>query len=106
MEIEMAHVGHSWLKTKPGSYEKVCKRFHKFADEVMSHHSDLHDVIIIGNPAQNIIEGFGIWENASHAANLEDGADFASFMADVAGELAEPFHRNDLELLYRMKPSV
>ena len=100
----MAHVGHSWLKTKPGSFQKVCDRYKQFASEVLAHNADLHDVIIVGNQAQNTIEGFGIWENASHAASLEDTQDFASFMADVAGHLAEPYHRNDLVLLYRMNP--
>jgi hypothetical protein len=38
------------------------------------------------------------------AVQLEDTQDFASFMADVAGHLAEPYHRNDLVLLYRMNP--
>ena len=38
------------------------------------------------------------------AVQLEDAQDFASFMADVACHLAEPYHRNDLVLLYRMNP--
>ena len=100
----MAHVGHSWLKTKPGSFQKVCDRYKQFASEVLAHNADLHDVIIVGNQAQNIIEGFGIYEDASHAATLEDTQDFAAFLADVADDLAEPFHRNDLVLLYRMNP--
>ena len=100
----MAHVGHSWLKTKPGSFQKVCDRYKQFASEVLAHNTDLHDVIIVGNQAQNIIEGFGIYEDASHAASLEDTQDFAAFLADVADHLAEPFHRNDLVLLYRMNP--
>lgn len=100
----MAHVGHSWLKTKPGSFQKVCDRYKQFASEVLAHNADLHDVIIVGNQAQNIIEGFGIYEDASHAASLEDTQDFTAFLADVADDLAEPFHRNDLVLLYRMNP--
>ena len=100
----MAHVGHSWLKTKPGSFQKVCDRYKQFASEVLAHNADLHDVIIVGNQAQNIIEGFGIYEDASHAATLEDTQAFAAFLADVADDLAEPFHRNDLVLLYRMNP--
>ena len=100
----MAHVGHTWLKIKPGSFQKVCDRYKQFASEVLAHNSDLHDVIIVGNQAQNIIEGFGIYEDASHAASLEDTQDFAVFLADVANDLAEPFHRNDLVLLYRMNP--
>ena len=103
-ENEMAHVGHSWLKTNPGSYQKVCDRYHQFASEVLAHNADLHDVIIVGNQAQNTIEGFGIWENPAHAAALEDTQDFAAFMADVVNDLAEPMHRNDLDLLYRMNP--
>jgi len=100
----MAHVGHSWLKTKPGSFQKVCDRYKQFASEVLAHNADLHDVIIVGNQAQNIIEGFGIYEDASHAAALEDTQDFTAFLTDVADDLAEPFHRNDLVLLYRMNP--
>lgn len=100
----MAHVGHSRLKTNPGSYQKVCDRYHQFAKEVLAHNTDLHDVIIVGNQAQNTIEGFGIWENAKHAASLEDTQDFAAFLADVSGELAEPYQRDDLVLLYRMNP--
>ena len=91
----MAHVGHSWLKTKPGSFQKVCDRYQQFASEVLAHNADLHDVIIVGNQAQNTIEGFGIYEDASHAAALEDTQDFAAFLVDVADDLAEPFHRND-----------
>ena len=100
----MAHVGHSWLKTKPGSFQKVCDRYKQFASEILAHNADLHDVIIVGNQAQNIIESFGIYEDASHAAALEDTQDFAAFLADIADDLAEPFHRNDLVLLYRMNP--
>jgi hypothetical protein len=102
--MNMPHVGHSWLKTKPGSYKKVCDRYYQFSKDLVSHHPDLHDVMVIGNQAQNIIEAFGIWENASHAASLEDSQDFADLMADIADDLAEPYHRNDLELLYRMNP--
>ena len=100
----MAHVGHIWLKTNPGSYQKVCDRYRQFASEVLAHNADLHDVIIVGNQAQNTIEGFGIWENLAHAAALEDTQNFATFMADVANDLAEQIHRNDLDLLYRMNP--
>ena len=100
----MSHVGHISLKSKPGSFKKVCDRYHQFAEQVMAHHPDLHDVIIVGNQAQNTIEGFGIYEDASHAAALEDTQDFAAFLVDVADDLAEPFHRNDLVLLYRMNP--
>ena len=100
----MAHVGHSWLKTKPGSFQKVCDRYKQFAWEVLAHNADLHDVIIVGNQDQNIIESFGIYEDASHAAALEDTQDFAALLADIADDIAEPFHRNDLVLLYRMNP--
>jgi hypothetical protein len=31
------------------------------------------------NQALNIVEGFGIWENAEQAASLEDTKDFANF---------------------------
>ncbi|MDG2381628.1 MAG: hypothetical protein P8N76_08130 [Pirellulaceae bacterium] len=68
----------------------------------MAHNNDLHDVVIIGDASRNVIEGFGIWEHAAHASNLEDGQDFAAFIADVTDNLAEPLNRNDLELLYRM----
>lgn len=98
----MAHVGLAKLKTKPGSYQKVCDRYHTFATEVMARNKDLHDVIIVGNQAENIIHGFGIWENAAHAASLEDGIDFAKLMSDIGDDLAEPFGREDLVLLYRM----
>jgi quinol monooxygenase YgiN len=100
----MAHVGHIQLKTKPGSFQKVCDRYKQFTSVVLAHNADLHDLIIVGNQAQNTIEGFGIYEDASHAAALEDTQDFATFMADVANDLAEPINRNDLVLLYRMNP--
>jgi hypothetical protein len=101
---ELAHVGHLWMKTKPGRYAKVSARYRSFADQVMAHHADLHDVIIVGSPAQNTVEGFGIWENAAEAATLEDTEDFASFLADVESDLAQPIQRSDLELLYRLRP--
>jgi hypothetical protein len=93
-----------WMKTKPGSYLRVSARYRTFADQVMAHHADLHDVVIIGNPAQNTVEGFGIWENATEAATLEDTGDFASLLADVESDLAQPIERNDLQLLYRLRP--
>src|SRR6266540_5900715 len=88
-ENGMAHVGHMWMKTKPGSYAKVSARYRSFVDQVMAHHADLHDIIVIGNPAQNTIEGFGIWDNAAEAASLEDTQDFASLLADVESHLAQ-----------------
>jgi hypothetical protein len=100
----MSHVGHLWMKTKPGCYAKVSTRYRTFADHVMAHHADLHDVIIVGSPAQNTVEGFGIWENADEAATLEDTQDFASFLADVESDLAQPIQRSDLQLLYRRRP--
>lgn len=100
----MAHVGHLSMKTKPGKYAKVSARYRQFADQVMSHHDDLHDVLIVGDPARNMVQGFGIWDNAAEAATLEDTADFAAFLADVEGDLAQPIDRNDLELLYRLDP--
>jgi hypothetical protein len=100
----MSHVGHLWMKTKPGSYAKVSERYRRFADQVMAHHADLHDVIIVGSPAQNTVEGYGIWENAEEAATLEDTEDFAAFLADVKSDLAQPVERSDLQLLYRLRP--
>ena len=100
----MAHVGHMWMKTKPGSYAKVAARYRRFVDEVMTHHPALHDVIIVGEPAQNTVEGFGIWENAVEAATLEDTQDFATFLGDVEPDLAQPVQRTDLELISRLGP--
>jgi hypothetical protein len=100
----MSHVGHLSLKSKPGSFKKVCDRYHQFAVEVMAHHPDLHDVIIVGNQALNNIEGFGIWENAADAASLEDTQDFAVFLKDIQDDIAEPVQRNDLLVFYRMNP--
>jgi hypothetical protein len=90
------------LEIKPGCFQKVCDRYHQFAQDVLVHHKDLHDVIIVGNQAQNVIEGFGIWENAAQAASLEDTQDFAKFLSDIESELASPIRRNDLVVFYRM----
>jgi hypothetical protein len=98
----MSHVGHMTLEIKPGCFQKVCDRYHQFAQDVLVHHKDLHDVIIVGNQAQNVIEGFGIWENAAQAASLEDTQDFAKFLSDIESELASPIRRNDLVVFYRM----
>jgi hypothetical protein len=98
----MSHVAHLSLQTKPGSFQKVCDRYHRFAEEVLASHPDLHDVIIVGNQAQNVIEGFGIWENAEQAASLEDTQAFADFLADIESNLASPVGRNDLLVFYRM----
>ena len=98
----MSHVGHMTLETKPGCFQKVCDRYHQFAQDVLVHHKDLHDVIIVGNQAQNVIEGFGIWENAAQAASLEDTQDFTKFLSDIESELASPIRRNDLVVFYRM----
>jgi hypothetical protein len=100
----MSHVGHISLQTKPGTFQKVCDRYHQFAEEVLASHPALHDVIIVGNQAQNVIEGFGIWEDAEQAASLEDTADFAKFLADIEANLAAPIGRNDLVVFYRMNP--
>ena len=100
----MPHVGHTSLKSKPGAYAKVAARYKQFAEEVMAHHDDLHDVIIVGDPARNMVQGFGIWDSAAESATLEDTADFAAFLKDVEPDLAQPVDRSDLELLYRMKP--
>ena len=100
----MAHVGHTTLKSKPGSYAKVAARYKQFAEDVMAHHPTLHDVIIVGDPGRNQVEGFGIWDNAAEAATLEDTKDFETFLADVQAHLSQPVDRSDLELLYRLKP--
>jgi hypothetical protein len=100
----MSHVAHLTLQTKPGSFQKVCDRYHQFAQEVLADHPDAHDVIIVGNQAQNNIEGFGIWENAEQAASLEDTESFANFLADIENDLAAPVKRNDLLVFYRMNP--
>ena len=100
----MSHVAHLTLHAKPGSFQKVCDRYHQFAKEVLAGHPDLHDVIIVGNQAMNIIEGFGIWENAEQAASLEDTKDFADFLADIEANLAAPVGRSDLLVFYRMNP--
>jgi hypothetical protein len=100
----MSHVAHLSLQTKPGSFQKVCDRYHQFAEEVLAGHPALHDVIIVGNQAQNVIEGFGIWENAEQAASIEDTEGFAKFLVDIEGNLAAPVGRNDLLVVYRMNP--
>jgi quinol monooxygenase YgiN len=100
----MGHVGHLSMKAKPGSYARVSAHYHRFADDVMAHHSNLDDVLIVGDPAKNIVEGFGTWEDAAQAATLEDTRDSAAFLADVEPDLAEPIQRSDLQVLYRLKP--
>ena len=100
----MAHGGHLSMKTRPGAYQRIADRYHQFAGDVMAHHPNLHDVLIVGDPASNTIQGFGTWENAAQAAALEDTKDFASFLASVEPDLAEPITRNDLKVLYRLNP--
>jgi hypothetical protein len=70
----------------------------------MVHHANLHDVVVVGDPSRNEVEGFGIWDDVSQAATLEDTQDFATFLADIQADLAQPVGRTDLELLYRLKP--
>jgi hypothetical protein len=100
----MAHVGHLSMRTKPGAYARVAARYRNFAEDVMAHHPNLHDVVIVGDAARNVIEGFGIWDNAAQAAKLEDTRDFASFLRDVEPDLAEPIRRSAPELLWRLRP--
>jgi hypothetical protein len=100
----MSYVAHLSLQTKPGSFQKVCDRYHQFAQEVLAGHPDLHDVIIVGNQALNIVQGFGIWDNADQAASLEDTESFSKFLADIEANLAAPIGRNDLLVFYRMNP--
>jgi quinol monooxygenase YgiN len=100
----MAHVGHLSMKTKPGAYARVAARYRRCAEEVMAHHANLHDVVIVGDAARSVIEGFGIWENAAQASKLEDTRDFAAFQADVEPDLAEPIQRSAPELICRLRP--
>ena len=98
----MSHVAHLSLQAKPGAFQKVCDRYHQFAQEVLAGHPDLHDVIIVGNQAQNIVEGFGIWENAEQAASLEDTEAFAKFLADN-GEYLKYVNLKDEKLNQKRK---
>jgi hypothetical protein len=56
--------------------------------------------------AQNTLRGFGIWETEMHAHALENTQEFAKFMSDVADDLDEALHRNDLHLLYHKNPKA
>ena len=44
------------------------QRYRRFVARVLAHHANLHDVVFVGSPAENRIEGWGIWENAEQAA--------------------------------------
>lgn len=94
------YVAEFTLHAKPGHYAEVASLYSTFAAEFLSDHRALETVMILGDEASGVVRGIGVYTDRPAADSVNSDPEFAAFNDAVAGLLATPPERIELELLH------
>ncbi|MGA1213801.1 MAG: hypothetical protein ACO3ZZ_08750 [Solirubrobacterales bacterium] len=94
------HVAEFTLHAKPGQFEPVAELYSAFARDFLSHQPALETVLILGDEAQGIVRGIGVFDDEASADAVNSNVEFAAFNEAVEPLLASPSERVELKLLH------
>jgi quinol monooxygenase YgiN len=94
------HIAEFTLHAKPGHYQDVADIYSAFAAEFLSVHPALETVLIVGDEADGVVRGIGVFTDRESADAVNSDPQFADFNDTVAPLLANPSERVELELLH------
>jgi quinol monooxygenase YgiN len=94
------HIAEFTLHAKPGHYRDVADIYSAFAAEFLSVHPALETVLIVGDEADGVVRGIGVFSDRESADAVNSDPQFADFNDRVAPLLANPSERVELQLLH------
>jgi quinol monooxygenase YgiN len=94
------HVAEFTLHAKPGHFDQVAEIYSEFAKNFLSAQPALENVLILGDEAEGVVRGIGVFADESAADAVNSDPEFASFNDAVNPLLASPSERVELRLLH------
>lgn len=94
------HVAEFTLHAKPGHYDQVAEIYSEFAKGFLSDHPALENVLVLGDEAEGVVRGIGVFSDESAADSVNSDPEFASFNDQIGPLLASPSERVELRLLH------
>jgi quinol monooxygenase YgiN len=94
------HVAEFTLHAKPGHFEQVAEIYSEFAANFLSGHPALESVLILGDEAEGVVRGIGVFSDREGADAVNSDPEFASFNDRIGPLLASPSERVELQLLH------
>jgi quinol monooxygenase YgiN len=94
------YVSEFTLHAKPGQFEQLAETYSAFAREFLSMQPQLESVLILGDEAQGIVRGIGVFEEEAAADAVNSDPVFAAFNEAAEPLLAKPPERVELKLLH------
>jgi quinol monooxygenase YgiN len=95
------HVAEFTLHAKPGHYDQVAEIYSDFAKKFLSDQPALENVLILGDEAEGVVRGVGVFSDESAADAVNSDPEFAAFNDRIEPLLAGPSERVELQLLHR-----
>jgi quinol monooxygenase YgiN len=94
------HIAEFTLHAKPGHFQDVADIYSAFAADFLSNHPALENVLIVGDEADGVVRGIGVFSDRDAADAVNSDPQFADFNDTVAPLLASPSERVELQLLH------
>jgi quinol monooxygenase YgiN len=94
------HVAEFTLHAKPGHFEEVAEVYSEFAASFLSDHPALENVLIVGDEAEGVVRGIGVFSDREAADSVNSDPEFAAFNDRIGPLLASPSERIELQLLH------
>lgn len=94
------HVAEFTLHAKPGHFEEVAEIYSAFAADFLSSHPALENVLILGDEADGVVRGIGVFSDRDSADAVNSDPQFAAFNDRIGPLLASPSERVELQLLH------
>jgi quinol monooxygenase YgiN len=95
------HVAEFTLHAKPGHFEQVAEIYSDFAARFLSDHPALQTVLVVGDEAEGVVRGIGVFSDRDAADAVNSDPEFASFNDEIGPLLASPSERVELRLLHQ-----
>jgi quinol monooxygenase YgiN len=94
------HVAEFTLHAKPGHFDEVAQVYSEFAEGFLSSHPALETVLILGDEAEGVVRGIGVFSDRESADAVQSDSEFAAFNDRIASLVASPSERVELQLLH------
>jgi quinol monooxygenase YgiN len=94
------HVAEFTLHPKPGHFEQVAEIYSEFAAGFLSDHPALETVLILGDEAEGVVRGIGVFADRDSADAVNSDPEFAAFNDQITPLLASSSERVELNLLH------
>ena len=94
------HVAEFTLHAKPGHFQDVADIYSAFAEDFLSTHPALENVLILGDEGDGVVRGIGVFSDRDSADAVNSDPQFAEFNDKIGPLLASPSERVELQLLH------